>query len=184
MPHLVENNRLNCHFKCGESRSKLKQLTASVDKLQPPSTVKSPVRMQQRSRNVAFELQDAGSEGSQDLHLGAKGCTIPRELAGGRQTELVRQMTTFVSLIGMLVFVECQRIGAIQVLIMLVAAIHTWNKHTLPVTQSKVQDSQHGYITVAVYVGVPLCYCLHYNLWSVSHYIAHTNYYVNYVSTR
>ena len=34
-------------------------------------------------------------------------------------------MTTLVSLIGVLVLVECQWIGAVQVLIMLVAAVHT-----------------------------------------------------------
>ena len=125
MPDLVENDWLGRCFKHGKSCSKFTGTTAGVDELHPAGTVETPVGMQQWSRDAALQLKDAGSEGGQDQCLGAECRTVPRELAGRRQTELVRQMSPLVSIVGMLVLVQCQWIGVVQVLIMLVIAIHT-----------------------------------------------------------
>jgi len=125
MPHLVENDWLDCCFKCGKCCSKFMRLTACIDKLQPASAVKSPVGMQQRSWNVAFQLKDAGSQRGKNEGLGAECCAVPRELTGRRQTELVWQMTAFVSFVSVLVLVQRQCISAVLVLVMLVVAFHT-----------------------------------------------------------
>ena len=80
--------------------------------------------MQQRRWNVALQLEDAGAESGEDEGLRAERCAAPCELARRRQTELVRQMASLVSLIGVLVLVQRQRISAVQVLVMLVVAFH------------------------------------------------------------
>lgn len=90
MPHLVENDRLDCCLEQGKSRSELRRLIASIDELHPSGPVKCPVRMQQRRRNVAFQLEDAGTESGEDEGLRAERCATPRELTRRRQTELVR----------------------------------------------------------------------------------------------
>ena len=125
VPDLVENDWLGSHFKRSESGSEFARAAAGVDQLHPACTVQSPVGMQQRSRDAAFQLEHAGTEGGKDQSLGAKRRAVPGELAGRSQAELVRQMTAFVSLVGVLVLVQCQCVGAVQVLVMLVVAVHT-----------------------------------------------------------
>jgi len=125
VPDLVENNGLDGRFEHGKSCSEFRRLTARIDELHPSGTVKCPVRMQQRCWNDTFKLKDVGSQRGEDEGLCAERCATPCELARRRQTELVREMAPLVALVGVLVLVECQWISAVQVLVMLVVAVHT-----------------------------------------------------------
>jgi len=113
VPDLIENDWLGRRFKHGKSGAEFRRITARVDELHPAGTVQTPVGMQQRRRDAAFQLEDAGSQRGKNERLRAERRAVPRELAGRRQAELVRQMPAFVALVGVLVLVERQRVGAV-----------------------------------------------------------------------
>lgn len=76
-----------------------------------------PVRMHKRSRYICFQLDDGESEGGDRQAPWAIDWAVPFKLGGGGQAELVRQVSSLVMVLAVLMFVECQDIGAVLVVV-------------------------------------------------------------------
>lgn len=84
-----------------------------------PATVpvRCPVGVQEGGGDVALQLDDGEPQGGDGQHLGAVYRAVPLELAGGGHAELVREVAPLVVVLAVLVFVKCQGVCAVLVLV-------------------------------------------------------------------
>lgn len=87
--------------------------------------VRRPVGMHERSRHVRLQLDDGEPKRGDGQTPRPVDGPVPFEVGGGGQAELVGEVALLVVILSVLMFVECQHVGAVLVLVDPVLALLT-----------------------------------------------------------
>ena len=99
-------------------------LVAHVHCLDPVVPVNRPVGVHERRRDVSLQLRDGQPQRRNCQDAVAVHRAVPLELGQMRQAELVGEVASLVAQLGVLGFVEAERVAAVLVLVDFVVAFH------------------------------------------------------------